>query len=70
MAGTTVTINFDAGIENVTGPVTITVVASLPQLATPQNVSADGTMVSWDAVENATSHAVLADGVSIGEVSE
>lgn len=57
-----------AGIENVTGPVTITVVASLPQLATPQNVSADGTTVSWDEVENATSYAVLADGSEIGTV--
>ncbi len=37
------------------------------QLATPQNVTANGTTVSWDEVENATSYAVLADGVSIGE---
>ena len=59
-----------AGIENVTGPVTITVVASLPQLATPQNVSADGTTVSWDEVENATSYAVLADGSEIGTVEK
>ena len=29
------------------------------QLATPQNVTADGTTVSWDAVENATSDAIL-----------
>ena len=27
-----------------------------------------GTVVSFDLVENATSYAVLADGVSIGEV--
>lgn len=40
----------------------------LPQLATPQNVSASGTTVSWDAVENATSYAVLADGNEIGTV--
>ena len=39
-----------------------------PQLATPQNVTADGTTVSWDAVENATSYAVLADGSEIGTV--
>ena len=39
------------------------------KLATPQNVTANGTTVSWDLVENATSYAVLADGVSIGEVS-
>ena len=40
----------------------------LTQLATPQNVTADGTTVSWDAVENATSYAVLADGSEIGTV--
>ena len=40
----------------------------LTQLATPQNVTADGTMVSWDAVENARSYAVLADGNEIGTV--
>ena len=45
-----------------------TVASPLPQLATPQNVSADGTTVSWDAVENATSYAVLADGNEIGTV--
>ena len=39
-----------------------------PQLATPQNVTADGTTVSWGAVENATSYAVLADGSEIGTV--
>ena len=39
-----------------------------PQLATPQNVTANGTTVSWDAVENATSYAVLADGNEIGTV--
>lgn len=38
----------------------------LPQLATPQNVTADGTTVSWDAVKNATSYKILADGTSIG----
>ena len=37
------------------------------QLATPQNVSAVGTTVSWDAVENATSYETFADGNSIGE---
>ena len=40
----------------------------LTQLTTPQNVSADGTVVSWDEVENATSYDILADGVSIGTV--
>lgn len=38
----------------------------LPQLSTPVNVSADGTTVSWDEVENATSYEILADGISIG----
>ena len=41
----------------------------LTQLATPQNVTANGTTVSWDAVENATSYAVLADGNEIGQVN-
>lgn len=41
----------------------------LTQLATPQNVTADGTNVSWDEVENATSYAVLADGSEIGQVN-
>lgn len=45
-----------------------TVAEPLPQLATPQNVSVDGTTVSWDEVENATSYAVLADGSEIGTV--
>ena len=40
----------------------------LPQLATPQNVSASGTTVSWNEVENATSYEIFADGVSIGTV--
>ena len=41
----------------------------LTQLATPQNVTANGTVVSFDPVQNATSYAVLADGASIGEYS-
>ena len=45
-----------------------TVASPLPQLATPQNVTAAGTTVSWDEVENATSYAVLADGSEIGTV--
>ena len=40
------------------------------QLATPQNVTANGTTVSWDEVENATSYAVLADGSEIGTVEK
>lgn len=46
----------------------VTVFEKMPQLATPQNVTADGTNVSWDEVENATSYEVLADGTSIGTV--
>lgn len=46
----------------------VTVFEKMTQLATPQNVSADGTTVSWDEVENATSYDVLADGASIGTV--
>ena len=38
------------------------------QLATPQNVTAIGTTVSWDEVENATSYEIFANGVSIGTV--
>ena len=45
-----------------------TVASPLPQLAAPQNVAANGTTVSWDEVENATSYAVLADGNEIGTV--
>ena len=45
----------------------VTVFEKITQLATPQNVTADGTTVIWDAVENATSYAVLADGNEIGE---
>ena len=46
----------------------VTVFEKITQLATPQNVTADGTTVSWDTVENATSYAVLADGSEIGTV--
>lgn len=36
------------------------------KLATPQNVSIDGTVLSWDEVENATSYDIYADGTLIG----
>ena len=36
------------------------------QLATPQNVIAYGTTLTWDPVKNATSYAMLADGNEIG----
>ena len=39
-----------------------------PKLATPQNVIIDGTTLTFDEVENATSYAVLADGSEIGTV--
>lgn len=47
----------------------VVVFESKPQLAAPKNVSVDGTVVSWDEVENATSYEVLADGASIGTVT-
>lgn len=55
-------------LTNITGSVTITVtgVATTPQLATPQNVAINGTTLSWDAVENATSYDIYADGTLIG----
>lgn len=37
----------------------------LTQLATPQNVTADGTNVSWDEVENATSYEVVEGGNNV-----
>ena len=58
-------------VESVsTETTTVVQTTFLAKLATPQNVTANGTTVSWDPVENATSYDVLADGVSIGEVSE
>ena len=42
----------------------------LPKLTTPQNVIIDGTTLTFDEVENATSYAVLADGSEIGTVEE
>ena len=57
-------------VESVSTETTTEVQATfVAKLVTPQNVTADGTTVSWDEVENATSYAVLADGVSIGEVN-
>lgn len=41
--------------------------ASATKLATPQNITVDGTTAAWDAVENATSYELFADGTSIGE---
>lgn len=39
----------------------------LPQLDAPTNLTADGTTISFDEVENAENYEVFADGVSIGE---
>lgn len=50
----------------VTGDLTITQNALLPQLATPANVSANGTTVNWDEVENAEVYVIYADGIEIG----
>ena len=41
----------------------------LPQLATPQNVAVNGTTLSWDAVENATSYDIYAYGTLIGNTT-
>lgn len=72
VSATNATVNYSSIdgsliLADITGNVTITA-ECLMQLATPQNVSADGTTVSWDEVENATSYEVRADGVSIGTV--
>ena len=71
--GVTHTWNKSTGtltLSDPTGNVAITIVAIdiTPQLATPQNVTADGTTVSWDEVENATNYEIFADGTSIGTV--
>lgn len=49
-------------LTNPTGPVTITIVASQPQLAAPI-ITASDTTITWDAVENAESYDVYVDGV-------
>ena len=38
----------------------------LPQLDTPTNLTADGTNIEFDEVENAEEYEIFADGVSIG----
>lgn len=43
--------------------------APATKLATPQNITVDGTAASWDEVENATSYELFADGTSIGELA-
>lgn len=44
-------------------------IVSTPQLAAPTNLTADGTTVSWDAVENATSYNVYADDTLLGNTT-
>ena len=56
---TAVVVNSIYATSDSSNAVTYTVVQ--PQLATPQNVTAEGTTVSWDAVENAESYDVYAD---------
>lgn len=58
-----------AGITDVTGTVTFTVVATgLPQLDTPTNLSVNSNMIAtFDEVENAESYEFFVDNVSIGE---
>ena len=45
----------------------VTVFEKITQLATPQNVTADGATVSWDEVENATEYEIVVDNVSWGD---
>ena len=55
---------------NGNGRLYMKVTTNEPQLAIPQNVSASGMTVSWDAVKNATSYEIFADGTSIGSLSK
>ena len=59
---------FDAGTIG-SGTVKFRHYSQQAQLATPQNVTASGTIVSWGAVENATSYEILVSGSSFGTVS-
>ena len=58
-----------AGIENVTGNVTITVVGSLPKLDTPTGLSITDDTLTFDAVENAEQYEVFAGNTSLGTYS-
>lgn len=59
---------YDAGTIG-TGAVKFRHYSQRAQLATPQNVAASGTIVSWGAVENATSYEILVNNSSFGAVS-
>lgn len=53
-------------VESVSTETTTEVQATfVAKLATPQNVTANGTTVSWDPVENATSYDVYADDTTL-----
>ena len=58
--------HFFKGAKIGTGNIVFRDFAPVPTLATPQNVSIDGTTLSWDEVENATSYDIYADGTLIG----
>lgn len=49
-----------------TGNIVFRDFAPVPTLAQPANVAIDGTTLSWDEVENATSYDIYADGTLIG----
>lgn len=57
-----------AGIENVTGNVTISVVASQPKLAAPTNLSVSDDTLSFDSVEHAEQYEVFAGSTSLGDI--
>lgn len=58
-------------LSNASGAVTVEVAcAAIPKLATPQNLSVDGTTVTWNEVENATSYDIYVDGELSWTVSE
>lgn len=71
-----ITSDISGGIKTLTVPITLNqnnigsltsvtatlgLLLNLPQLSAPANLTADGTTVSWDAVENAESYDVYAD---------
>lgn len=62
----TLTVPISLNENNIGSQTTLTVTLGLlltaqPQLSAPTNLTADGTTVSWDAVENAESYDVYAD---------
>lgn len=57
---------FFKGAKIGTGNIVFRDFAPVPTLAQPTNVVIDGTTLSWDEVENATSYDIYADGTLIG----